>query len=277
MLHAATQNELRMRGLCSCTLRAASADGGEASGRLPPFGLNVRASSSYACTVSNAPHPLLEIYLASACGRFPPVDGTLRVLPAFAGGLEASIGFTGHALVCTALEPRAVHARGVDAFGGSLGPEFLCWLAGEGGQVGSLDVTLVGRGRGQGQLPRRYDLDDHPRVRLARGQRQGVEVYGDERGLVTLSNGLAGRHELSIEVVSDEQGRGHGRALLGDALGLVPAREPVFAAVAAGNARSLRAFLALGFVPLGCEVLLRPRRGAAAGPDARPLPEAAPF
>jgi GNAT superfamily N-acetyltransferase len=287
--------------------------------------LNERASSSYACGVSDAPHPLLELYLASASGRFPPVDGTLRVLPALPGGLEASIGFTGHALVCTALEPSAVHARGVDAFGGSLGPAFLCWLAGEGGRIGSLDVTLVGRGRGQGHLvgetrclseeprrvssnveegpsadcpivpgstcpspaqrgrgepgtnlghevlARRHDLDEHPRVRLARGQRQGVEVYGDERGLVTLSNGLAGRRELSIEVASEEQGRGHGRALLGDALGLVLAGEPVFAAVAAGNARSLRAFLALGFVAVGCEVLLRPRRGASGEPDATPF------
>lgn len=233
--------------------------------------MNERASSSYWFGVSNAPHPLLELYLAGVSGRFPPVDGTLRVLPALPGGLEASIGFTGHALVCTALEPAAVHARGVDAFGGSLGPAFLCWLAGEGGRIGSLDVTLVGRGRGQGHLARRHDLDEHPRVRLARGQRQGVEVYGDERGLVTLSNGLAGRRELSIEVAGEAQGRGHGRALLGDALGLVPAGEPVFAAVAAGNARSLRLFLALGFVALGCEVLLRPRRGGSGEPDATPF------
>jgi hypothetical protein len=49
--------------------------------------------------------------------------------------------------------------------------------------------------------------------------------------------------------------------LLGDALALVPAGEPVFAAVAAGNARPLRAFLALGFVPIGCEVLFTPGRG----------------
>jgi GNAT superfamily N-acetyltransferase len=244
---------------------------GEASDSGAPFGLNPCARSSYACGVSDAPHPLLEFYLASASGRFPEVDGTLRVLPALAAGLEASIGFTGHALVCTALEPAAVHAQGVDAFGGSLGPAFLCWLAGDGGRIGSLDVTLVGRGRGQGRLPRRHDLEEHPRVRLARGQRHDVEVYGDERGLVTLSNGLAGRRELSIEVVSDKQGRGHGRALLGDALGLVPAREPVFAAVAAGNARSLRAFLALGFVPIGCEVLLRPRRDAVSKPDSAPF------
>lgn len=220
--------------------------------------------------MSSTPHPLLDIYLACASGRFPAVDGSLRVLPELGGGLEASIGFTGHAVVCTALAPAAVHARGVDAFGGSLAPPFLCWLAGDAGSLESLDVTLVARGRGRGHLPRRHDRDGHPRVRLARDQRRDVEVYGDERGLVTLSNGLAGRRELSIEVVSAEQGRGLGRALLGDALGLVPAGEPVFAAVAAGNARSLRAFLALGFEPIGCEVLFRPRRGAAAPPALEP-------
>jgi len=209
---------------------------------------------------SAAPHPLLDLYLAAANGQFPAVDGTVRVLPALAGGIEASVGFTGHAVVATALHPSSVLARGVDAFGGTLSPPFLCWLAGEAGELGSLDVTLLGRGRGGGHLPRRHDLDEHPRVRLARGQRRDVEIYGDERGLVTLSSGLAGRRELSIEVVSGEQGQGLGRALLGDALGLVPAGEPVFAAVAAGNARSLRAFIRLGFVAVGCEVIVRPGR-----------------
>jgi hypothetical protein len=37
--------------------------------------------------------------------------------------------------------------------------------------------------------------------------------------------------------------------------------EPVFAAVSPGNARSLRAFLAAGFVPLGSEALIEPGRG----------------
>ncbi|HTV23853.1 MAG TPA: GNAT family N-acetyltransferase [Polyangiaceae bacterium] len=211
---------------------------------------------------STGVHPLLELYLAAANGRFPAVDGSVHVVPALTAGLEASIGFTGHAIIATALAPAAVHARGVDAFGGTLAPAFLCWLAGDAGQLGSLDVTLVARGRGTGRLPRKHDLDQHPRVRLARGQRQNVEVYGDERGLVTLASGLAGRRELSIEVASDAQGRGLGRALLRDALGLVPAGEPVFAAVAAGNARSLRAFLSLGFQALGCEVVIHPARGA---------------
>ncbi|MFG2606588.1 hypothetical protein ACGFT2_23985 [Streptomyces sp. NPDC048514] len=87
-------------------------------------------------------------------------------------------------------------------------------------------------------------------------------MYGDGRGLVTLGQGLAGRRELGIELAANAHGRGLGRSLLRDALSLVPAGEPVFAAVSPGNARSLRSFLATGFVPVGSEVIIRPGRDA---------------
>jgi hypothetical protein len=93
-------------------------------------------------------------------------------------------------------------------------------------------------------------------VRYARDIRQNVDVYGDERGLITLARGLAGRRELSVEAA--ELNRGWGRALIAEGVGLVPKGELVFAAVSPGNARSLRTFLALGFVPIGSEVLIRP-------------------
>jgi hypothetical protein len=202
----------------------------------------------------------LTLLQSAAAGRFPPVDGGVTVLPALAPGRECSVGFTGHAVVATDLAPAAVLARGPDGFGGSLAPDFLRWLAGT-GDVGTIDVTLVGRGRGgPGRLAPRPDLTDHPRARYAMAVRSEVEVFGDERGVVTLSRGLAGRPELSIEAVPEGQGRGVGRALLVDALSLVPSGAPVFAAVAPGNARSLRAFLAVGFVPVGSEVLIEPRR-----------------
>ena len=85
-------------------------------------------------------------------------------------------------------------------------------------------------------------------------------MYGDERGLVTLGRGIAGCREMSVEVSPDAQGRGWGGALIAEARGLVPPGEPLFAAVSPGNARSLRAFLACGFTPLGSEVLIRPAR-----------------
>jgi hypothetical protein len=216
--------------------------------------------------MTHVDHPLLGRFLAAANGDFPDVDGRVLVQPALGRGLEAVIGFTGHGVVATSLPEAAVLERCGDAFGGCFAPAFLCWLAGPHGTLGSIDLTLVGRGRGDGGLPRRADFDTHPRVQLARRLRTDVEVYGDERGFVTLAIGLAGRRELSIEVPSDRQGCGLGRALLDDALGLVPAGEPVFAAVAPGNARSLRAFLGLGFSPLGCELVLEGRDSAERGP-----------
>jgi len=215
-----------------------------------------------------SPHPLLAWLRAAADGRYPPADGGCSVLPPFTGGLECSMAFTGHAVIATALPADAVRARQPDGFGGSLAPDFLRWLAGERGWIGVIDVTLMARGRGDGTLPERVDAADHPRVRHATALRREVKVYGDERGLVTIARGLAGRRELSVEADPQGQGRGWGRSLLQDALGLVPPDESVFAAVSPGNARSLRAFLAVGFVPIGAEVLLRPERGLSgeAGP-----------
>jgi len=214
------------------------------------------------------PHPLLELLHAAADGRFPPVDGGVTVVPPLGNGLECSYAFTGHAVVATALPAAEVLARGPDGYGGSMAPDFLRWLAGPDGWLDALDATLFARGRGAGgrALPARPDLADHPRAVWARNVRTRVEVYGDERGLVTLGRGLAGRCELSVEVDPGDggagggPGTGRGRGLLADALHLVPAGDPVFAAVAPGNARSLRAFLATGFTPVGSEVLYRPAR-----------------
>jgi len=205
-------------------------------------------------------HPLLKVLLAAADGAFPPVDGGVTVLPPLHAGRECSVAFTGHAVIATALPAGEVLARKPDGFGGSLAPDFLRWLAGPAGKIDVIDATLIGRGTGGDLLPERPDLGDHPRVRYAMAIRSGVRVFGDERGLVTLSEGLAGRPELSIEAAPAGQGRGIGRALLRDALSLVPAGAPVFAAVSPGNARSLRAFLATGFAPIGSEVLIHPAR-----------------
>ncbi|MGW4382252.1 hypothetical protein [Kitasatospora sp. NPDC004531] len=214
-------------------------------------------------------HPLLGYFLDAAQGVFPPVDGGVTVLPALSGGLEASVAFTGHAVVATARPAGEVRAQRPDGFGESMAPAFLRHLAGPDGWIGCLDATLVARGTGgPARLGPLDDQDDHDRVRHARELRTDVGVYGDARGLVTLARGLAGRTELSVELHRPEEARGpgRGRALIGDALTLVPAGEPVFAAVSPGNARSLRAFLACGFTPIGSEVLLRPapvRRTAA--------------
>lgn len=194
-------------------------------------------------------HPLLAVLLAAADGEFPPADGAAVYLPPLPRGLAAVVSLTGRVYLAT-----DHRLTGLDGFGSALAPEVLRHLAGPHGTVGVLDATLVRRGVGGGDLPVRTDLAEHPRVRHALELREDVRVHGDERGLVTVAAGLAGRTELSVEAF----GPGEGRGLIRAALGLVPAGEPVFAAVAPGNARSLRAFLAEGFVPVGSEVIIQP-------------------
>lgn len=203
-------------------------------------------------------HPLLKVMTDAAEGNFPPVDGRVTVMPPLDGGLECVASFTGHAAIATSHSKDQVLRHGADGFAGALSPDFLRWIAGPKGEIGVIDATLFNRGTGKSKLPLRTDVDDHPRVRHARRVRLSVAVFGDERGIVTLATGLAGRREMSVEASSEGQGRGWGRSLIVDALGLVPAGEPVFAAVSPGNARSLRAFLALGFTPIGSEVIAIP-------------------
>jgi hypothetical protein len=205
--------------------------------------------------VREMPHPLLPLLTAAADNVFPPVDGHVTVMPPLANGWECSVAFTGHAVVATT-KPAADVAPRADGFGGSMAPDFLRYLAGPTGFVGVIDVMLFARGTGTSTLPRRSDAHDHPRVRYALDQRSNVTVYGDERGLITLADGLAGRREISVEAA--EHNRGWGRALITEGMGLVPRGELLFAAVSPGNARSLRTFLGLGFVPIGSEVLIRP-------------------
>jgi hypothetical protein len=208
-------------------------------------------------------HPLLRLLLAAADGRFPSADGGVTVLGPLSGGLECSVAFTGHAVIATALPADEVRALHPDGFGGSLAPDLLRALAGRRGTIGSVDATLTARGTGgRPRLPARSGVDDRQRVRHARELRTRVRTFGDERGLVVLAEGLAGRRELSCELDDPAAGAGHGvgRSLLRDALTLVPEGEPVFAAVAPGNARSLRAFLAAGFTPVGSECIVRPAR-----------------
>jgi hypothetical protein len=213
--------------------------------------------------VSDA-HPLLELLLAAVDGRFPPVDGGVTVVPALGDGLEAIVGFTGHAVVATSLPLADVLDAGADGYGGAMAPDVQRFVAGAGGWIGVHDVTLAGVGLGDAGsdplLPAREDLGSHPRVALALDLRRDVRVHGDSRGVVTVARGVAGRTELSLELECEQQGRGGGAGLLNDALRLVPESAPVFAAVSPGNARSLRMFLRQGFVPIASEVTIRPQR-----------------
>lgn len=201
-------------------------------------------------------HPLLTVLLDAAAGRFPPADGGVTALPGLAGGRSAVLALTGHAFVATDLPTDDLADVPLDGFGGAVSPRTLLRLAG-GGQIGVVDVTLAAPGLGGGALPITQRWDDHLRVRYARSLRSDVVVHGGEDGFITLAHGLAGRREMSVEVVPGAP-VGTGRALVHEARRLVPTGQTLFAAVSPGNARSLRAFLAAGFVPLGSAVILTP-------------------
>ncbi|MGH9132936.1 MAG: hypothetical protein ACRDZZ_03305 [Ilumatobacteraceae bacterium] len=206
-------------------------------------------------------HPLTAVLADAAVGRFPAPDGSVEVLPPDAGGTHAVVELTGHSYALTDRASAELAALGADGFGGATHPDVLRHIAGPEGWIGSLDAVLVARARPGIGLPERDDLERHPRVARARAHRRDVRVWGDDRGVLTLGCGLVGRLEISVEL-DDGIGRsdGAGRALIRAGLAVAPRDELVWAQVSPGNAASLRAFLACGFVPIGSEVLLKPLR-----------------
>jgi len=124
-------------------------------------------------------------------------------------------------------------------------------------------MVMAGRGSGQpGRPPRladRPDLATHPRAAFAARTRDQPRPLGyPGRGaLAVISRGIGGLTELSFELEPERRGQGGGAELVRDALDMVPAGELVVAAVAPGNAASVRALLAAGFIPLGAVQLFR--------------------
>lgn len=210
-----------------------------------------------------------EILQAAARGSFPEVDGAVEVFPPGDDGHGAVVEFTGHAIVLADITSAELSDMGADGFGGVSRPEIKLALAGAGGWVGTHDAVLVASGRGgagdgrsmRGPLGDRSDLEHHPRVVRSRDHRTHVTVHGDDTGFVTLGFGLVGRREISVELLDAARpGRASGRGLIEQGLRHVPDDEFVWAQVSPGNAASLRAFLAAGFVPIGAETLIVPAR-----------------
>jgi hypothetical protein len=206
-------------------------------------------------------HPLAAVLEAAANGSFPAADGAVELLPTDAWGWSAIVALTGHAYVLAHVDGAALDAAGADGFGGASHPDVQQLVAGPGGEIGALDAVLAGRAETGPVLPRRHDLDDHPRVRRALEHRHDVEVYGDDVGLVIVGHGLVDRRELAVELLDPAAaGRaGHGRRLIRAGLATLPPGATCWAQVSPGNAASLRAFLACGFVPIGSEILIRRR------------------
>ena len=205
-------------------------------------------------------HLVGRVLTAAIQGEFPQPDGRVEVVSPWRPAVEGVVALTGRAYVATDLPADLVLGRGIDGFGSALDPGFLSWLAGAGGWLDCLDVLVGALGTGAGGPARRDDLAGHRRVRHAQQVRGEIAVHADERGVITVGAGIGGLAEIGVEVAESMRNRKAGRGLVSDALGLFPSGAPVLGAVAPGNAASLRAFLAVGFKPLGAVHLVRPSR-----------------
>lgn len=202
-------------------------------------------------------YQIRRILADAAQDRFPSVDGAAVIVevPELVDR-DVILEFTGHVVIVTSRSAAEVREQGPDGFGGATTPEFLQWMVGKKDRLEHHGVVLAAVGEGGPKPSTMTGLDDHPRVRRARGSRTDVVVFGDRTHCVTLGRGLFDRWEVGVEVAEDHQDRGAGRELLDQVRRGVESGEPVFATAAPGNARALRTLLACGFRPIGAEVVI---------------------
>ncbi|TDP92126.1 hypothetical protein EV186_108339 [Labedaea rhizosphaerae] len=189
-----------------------------------------------------------------AAGTPPPADGSVTVV---APPDSASVGvfaFTAHHVVAADVDPSWVSSvLPPGDLGAPMKSSFLSALGARMDRVAeSLDVVLVGIGTGVPTGGLTPFTGSHSRAMVH--HRVGVRMWTVEGGFLLLGRGVAGRHEVAVEVGTP--GHGLGRGLFAAALGEVPVGTSVWAQVAPGNAASLRALLAAGYRPVGAEVLL---------------------
>ncbi|MFI8259988.1 MULTISPECIES: GCN5 family acetyltransferase [unclassified Streptomyces] len=213
--------------------------------------------------MGRTPDALGEILAAAAAGRYPPADGGTTVVPQPGPRDAGVIAFTAHSVVFTDEDPRWVRSAlaglACDALAATMHPRFLAALLDRTGRTTDTVDLLTVAGPLPGDPPlelREVDDPGHPRVRRALRRRDDVRVWAADGGVLVLGRGVAGRWETAIEVDEGVRHRGLGRDLARAARHLVPHGEPVWSQQAAGNARSIRAFQAAGFRPVGSEALL---------------------
>ncbi|MFH9660345.1 GNAT family N-acetyltransferase [Streptomyces sp. NPDC017248] len=205
---------------------------------------------------------LRDLLDAAAAGVFPPADGGTTVLPQPSPRDAGVLSFTAHSVVFTDEDPQWVRAalRGTDCdpLAAPLHPRFLTALLDRTGRrAETVDAVLVAGPLPGEPVPALREIEDagHPRIRYARERRDAVRAWTADGGVLVLGRGVAGRLEVSVEVDADARHRGLGRLLATAARQLVT--EPLWAQVAPGNARSLRAFQAAGYRVVGAELLLQ--------------------
>ncbi|MFC7262047.1 GNAT family N-acetyltransferase [Streptomyces lutosisoli] len=204
---------------------------------------------------------LRDIVDAAARGVFPPPDGRTTVVRQHSPRDAGVLSFTAHSVVFTDEDEGWVRetlaAMDCDALAATMNPRFLTALMERTGRSNdTIDLMSVAA-----PLPGEPPLalseigdPDHPRVASSRKRRDDVRVWAADGGVLVLGRGIAGRLEVAVEVEEGVRHRGLGRALASAARQL--ADEPVWAQVSPGNARSLRAFQAAGYRPVGAEALL---------------------
>ncbi|MFF3427766.1 GNAT family N-acetyltransferase [Streptomyces sp. NPDC002602] len=206
---------------------------------------------------------LTEILDAAAVGHFPPPDGGTTVVPQESGRDAGVIAFTAHSVVFTDEDPDWVRstlaALTCDGLAATMNPRFLAaFLDRTGRGHDTIDLlTVAAPLAGPPPLELSEIADpEHPRVRRALRRRHDIRVWSADGGVLVLGRGIADRWEAAIEVDEDVRHQGLGRSLALAARHLVPDGAPVWAQQAAGNARSIRAFQAAGYRPIGAEALL---------------------
>ncbi|MER6713321.1 GNAT family N-acetyltransferase [Streptomyces sp. NPDC006386] len=205
---------------------------------------------------------LRDILDAAARGVFPPADGGTTIVPQPSARDAGVLAFTAHSVVFTDEDPdwvrRTLGRTDCDRLAATMNARFLTALMDRTGRTSdTVDVLLTGAAL-PGEPPVRLTETEgsrHPRVRSARGRRDDVRVWEADGGVLALGRGVAGRWEVAVDVEEGARQRGLGRRLVESARHLVDGA-PVWAQVAAGNARGLRAFQAAGYRPVGSEVLL---------------------
>ncbi|WP_373432197.1 GNAT family N-acetyltransferase [Streptomyces afghaniensis] len=210
-----------------------------------------------------------DILDAAARGVFPPADGGTTIVPQPSPRDAGVLAFTAHSVVFTDEDPgwvrRTLAVTDCDRLAATMNARFLTALMDRTGRRSdTIDVLLTGAplpGEPPVALAEIHD-PGHPRVASALRRRDDVRVWAADGGVLVLGRGVAGRWETAVEVDEGARHRGLGRRLAAAGRRLAGGA-PVWAQVSAGNARSLRAFQAAGYRPVGSEVLLSARARSA--------------